>query len=222
MNGFGQRAGAAKAAHADAQPQSGTAYPGRRHAVLKSATGAAHEALDGFTMRAGFFDTASQFVAYLQRMAHFHDAYGHATHASDALGWRAMWQVDQHGAWISEDLRTVGGGTDVSRLPVACDAKLDPARQVLAALKVNCASRLLGSLYVLAGSTLGARMLHKLTVARALPTADGSFYLLHVGGSINWRAFLQFLETAPIDSEDLMIEGALATFSGVQRSLELI
>lgn len=224
MKGLGQGAGTAQAVYADASLQSGTASTGRRHAVLKSATEAAHAELDAFTMRAGYFDDASRFVAYLHRMAYFHNVYARVTHTSDAHGWRAMWQVDRHGAWIAEDLRTFGGFAGVAPLLTAPsrDANLDPAVEVLTALRPKCTSWLLGSLYVLAGSTLGARMLHKLTVARALPTAAGSSYLMNVGSSMSWQQFLQFMETAAIDSEELMIEGALATFAGVQLSLELI
>lgn len=224
MKGLGQGAVSAQAVYADAGLQSGAASTGRRHAVLKSATEAAHAELDAFTMRAGYFDNASRFVAYLHRMAYFHNVYARATHTSDAHGWRAMWQVDRHGAWIAEDLRTLGGVAAVtpSLTAPSRDASADPAAGMLTALKPNCTSRLLGSLYVLAGSTLGARMLHKLSLARALPTAAGSSYLMNVGSSMNWQHFLQFLEGAAIDSEEWMIEGALATFSGVQRSLELI
>lgn len=63
-------------------------------------------------------------------------------------------------------------------------------------------------------------MLHKLTVARSLPAASGSSYLAHAAGSMNWQEFVTFLETTAIDCEDRMIEGALATFAGVHRSLE--
>ncbi len=195
---------------------------GRRHDRLKAATRSAHSALDGFTMDAGFFDNASRFAAYLRGMAHFHSAYAAIVEPNDGLGWRAMWRLDRHAAWIAEDLRSLGHCPAPST-PAAnhLENAVDATARALAPLSPKCVSRLLGSLYVLAGSTLGARMLHRLTVTRALPTPAGSAYLANAGGSMNWQQFLTFLEGAAIDSEDRMIEGALATFAGVQRSLEL-
>jgi heme oxygenase len=132
-----------------------------------------------------------------------------------------MWRLDRHAAWIAEDLRSLGHSPAPSAQRAGQDQNgADAAARALAPLSPKSVSRLLGSLYVLAGSTLGARMLHKLTVTRALPTPAGSAYLANAGGSMNWQQFLTFLEGAAIDSEDRMIEGALATFAGVQRSLE--
>lgn len=221
MKGLEPGSGTAAAANASAESELGSVATNSRHAVLKAATRTAHAALDGFTMQAGFFESASRFGIYLERMAHFHRAYAAVTKSSDVFGWRGKWLVDRHAGWIAEDLHALGQRASPATLSASGGPNADATAHALSTLAPKSASRLLGSLYVLAGSTLGARMLHKLTVTRALPAAGGSSYLAHVGGSINWQQFLVFLESTAIDSEDRMIEGALATFCGVQRSLEL-
>lgn len=222
MTGLEQRSTAAAAGDAGVGNEFGSAPHGRRHDRLKAATRAAHTALDGFTIDAGFFDNAPRFAAYLRGMADFHRAYAAVTRPNDVLGWCAMWHLDRHAEWIAEDLLVLGqSSAPPMRAAVNGGLASDPVAGALAVLEPKSAGRLLGSLYVLAGSTLGARMLHRLTVTRALPTATGSSYLANAGGAMSWQRFLAFLEAAAIDSEDRMIEGALATFAGVQRSLEL-
>lgn len=223
MTGLEQRSTAAVATgEADAGIGLSSAPSGRRHDRLKAATRAAHTELDGFTMDAGFFDSASRFAAYLAGMARFHRAYAAVTRPNDVLGWCAMWHLDHHAGWIAEDLHALGErSAPLTPAAGTGGTATDPAAGALATLEPKSTGRLLGSLYVLAGSTLGARMLHRLTVTRAFPTVRGSWYLANAGASINWQQFLAFLEGAEIDSEDRMIEGALATFTGVQRSLEL-
>jgi heme oxygenase len=196
--------------------QSKPAVGSGRHAKLRAATHGVHAALDSFTIKSGYFENSSRFTDYLCGMAHFHHAYEQAIAGSDTHGWCALWRLDRHSGWIADELWTLGQSRAVSTSGPA-----DPAALALAPLATPCTSGLLGSLYVLAGSTLGARMLHRLTVARSVPAASGSTYLAHAAASMNWQAFLAFLETADIDSEDRMIEGALATFAGVQRSLEI-
>ena len=83
------------------------------------------------------------------------------------------------------------------------------------------AAAVLGSLYVIAGSTLGARMLQRLCLARAVPSQGGSTYLAALAQSLRWADFTAFLESADIASDTGLIDGALATFAGVRGALEV-
>lgn len=180
---------------------------GRRHWQLREATKKVHEHLDAATVKAGYFASAEKFAGYLERLLAFHRVYGPAAECHDPERWCARWAIDRHPHWISHELSLIDGGERSSQ------RKPD--------LVFHGKSGVLGSLYVLAGSTLGARMLHKMTARCSVPAAGGSSYLAALGSSVRWVDFLAFLEAADIGGDDAgMVDGALATFRAVHTSLE--
>lgn len=181
---------------------------GRRHAQLRAATWPVHQALDAFTLRSGYFAGRDKFAAYLERLLVFHRAFDKTAEAQDTFGWRSLWRVDQHPVWISQELQTLSA------------ARLPSTKRVDFVLQGR--SALLGSLYVLCGSALGARMLQKMTAEQNMPAVGGSSYLAALAQSVRWADFLAFLEAADIGGDEAgMIDGALATFRAVHASLEM-
>ena len=176
------------------------------HHQLRHATEAAHRKLDGFTIGAGFFASQGRYSDYLYGLAAFHAAYSQAALPLDKHGWLRRWSIDQHPLWIANEIVQL-------RAPA-------PATQPVVSMTLASRSELLGSLYVLAGSTLGARMLQKMFVENDQPVPGGSAYLEALAGSLRWGDFVAFLKTAE-EWADVSgaINGALATFSCVHRSL---
>lgn len=190
---------------ADGRGERTAGAPGQRHAALKSATRAAHEATDAASLSAGYFEDRTRFADYLHRLQAFHAGYARAVSLHDSSGWRARWSIDQHGPWIAAELAVIAGPVENTTRPLSR----------IEALQIGGRAGLLGSLYVLAGSTLGAHVLNRLCASRDVPGPGGSTYFAALSRSLRWPAFLAFLETADIDSESAMIEGALATFESI-------
>lgn len=180
---------------------------GCRHALLREATWSVHETLDAFTFKSGYFAGPQKFADYLERLLAFHRAYDRAAEGADTLGWRSLWKIDQHPLWIGEELRALSADRAPSIQPIDFALQGRPG--------------LLGSLYVMCGSALGARVLQKMSVDQRMPAPGGSSYLAALAQSVRWADFLAFLETADIGGDEaVMIEGALATFRAVHASLE--
>ena len=74
--------------------------------------------------------------------------------------------------------------------------------------------RLFGALYVLEGSSLGARILFKRAQALGLSAAFGARHLALLSGSIDgWRSFLDRLEGADPFGLELAVTASHATFA---------
>lgn len=183
-----------------------------RHAMLRSLTRDAHARTDRVITAAGIFESANRFVLYLRAMESFHSAYAQAIGATDEAGWCRLWNIDRHSHWIAEDIEAANADllTSAAFVPQADNA----------AFLLSERSALLGSLYVIAGSSLGARVLHTLTVRREIPDAGGSRYLGQLSKSLRWNEFIDFLECVDIDNESEMVAGALATFESVCRHVQ--
>lgn len=183
-----------------AVPQSVRA--GHRIALLRAATSDIHAATERVVEANGFFASPANYTNYLQRLAAFHRAYDLASAGLDHSALH-LFQIDRHEAWLKAELRALG-----RELP-------RPAR-AHAPWRLANASALLGSLYVIAGSTLGARVLCRLTVERGLPRPGGSTYLFAVAGALRWSEAVAYIEQAPGVDEDAMTAGAVATFTHVR------
>lgn len=187
--------------------QGADASTSSRHLMLRSATRRAHEKLDNFTIASGFFSSVSAYTNYLAALLSFHTAYGASSQVQDDLAWLTKWKIDRHPVWLSDELTRLGHKQTSKEAPVPVFALRNRAA-------------LLGSLYVLAGSAVGARMLQRMLAERRIPTPGGSTYLAALASSLNWNEFLLFLEQTDVgrSSEDI-VDGALATFEGVYRTL---
>lgn len=77
-----------------------------------------------------------------------------------------------------------------------------------------CADRLLGTLYVLEGSTLGARLLVRRAAALGLHAGNGAEHLQKQSSDLgNWNAFAALLDSAREVDDETMAQAALATFA---------
>ncbi len=178
-----------------------------RRQRLKEATSEAHRCLDHSLMKQGYFTNAAGFVLYLRRMHTFQLAFDDAAAVVDR-DWYGAWGLHHHRGWIETDLLQAGIPRDAL-----------PAIVPQGGLHIVDRSSLAGALYVLAGSSLGARVLHRLSVERQLPGPSGSYYLSRLAASMRWSEFIKFLEDAEIASEDSMIDGAISTFTCVSNHL---
>jgi heme oxygenase len=163
-----------------------------RRFALRSRTQQAHERLDAAV---GAFSTLSDYRRYVARLASFRLAMDAAL---EAVAWPEHWQ------WRPP---RVAGALAAD----AADLDLPPILAMPAAeasVDLSDPSRLLGALYVLEGSTLGARVLKKRAAVLGLDEGFGARHLTLMSKDIaQWQSFLVVLEGA----EDFDI--ALASLS---------
>lgn len=159
---------------------------------LRDATTDAHARLDARLGPA--FDDAAGYAAFLRGMHRFLRAALAATGGDPVIA--ASVQA------IAQDL------ADLRLDP------LDPAAPVAVPPGAACGWR-----YVVAGASLGARVL--LPRARALGhDADhGARYLAAQAASDHWRTFLATLDAAPADGDRAACDGARAAFAEAEASM---
>jgi heme oxygenase len=166
-----------------------------RRWLLRDSTAQAHAALDAAV---GALDTLEDYHAYLRASARFRapleQRLGELAWPNTFAGWRPRAVA---GA-IAQDLADLGLGAD-----------LPPAD-----LPLLAGDRLFGALYVLQGSSLGARLLFDRARDLGLSAGHGARHLALLSGGIDdWRAFLAHLDAVePLDLP-LAISGAVATFA---------
>jgi len=167
-----------------------------RRWILREHTAAAHAAVDEAI--GGFSDTDS-YKRYLVSVAAFRrpiERMLDAAHWPDAFG---EWRPRTLGAALAADLEDLGltasEGVAASPLPLT-------------------GGRLFGTLYVLEGSPLGARLLFQRAQAIGLSATYGARHLALQSGSIeSWRHFLaRMREEVPFDLEGAL-EGSLSAFA---------
>lgn len=159
---------------------------------LREATTEAHARLDARIGSA--FETRKGYVAFLQGMHRFLDAAAVAVDggAAFAEGRQAL----------AADLNALG-------------AEPPPRRS-----GARCATGALGWRYVVAGSSLGARVL--LVRAQALGwagTDGGARYLAAQAASTEWRCLLAALDASTGDAADAAIAGARDAFACAERCM---
>ena len=173
---------------------------GQRHAALRTGTSALHSKLDAAVTASQFFASLAGYGEYLRRLRGFQLDFETAAARCD-LDWPTRWSADQHVGWLDRDLAALGL---MSRRPASgCTART---------LVLDTTSAMLGALYVVVGSGLGARVLLGRARSLPLPTETGTLYLESLSRVTDWRAFLTFLESVPSISDTVMIESARTTF----------
>jgi heme oxygenase len=167
-------------------------HSGRRF-DLRNRTRQGHERLDAAV---GVFVTLADYRRYLACLGAFRAAMDRALQDiawPEGWSWRPTRIVDQ----LARDAKDLG-------LPPARDRKAD--------VDLTDLSALLGALYVLEGSTLGAQVLRQRAAALGLDRDFGARHLDHMSNDIaQWRAFLLLLDGA----RDFDIERAAASANDV-------
>lgn len=179
---------------------------GARHSLLREATSGRHQALDRDVTAAGYFKSRSAYASYLQRIAEFH-AWFDPEVAREAPDLFARWHIGCHAQRLSDDLRALGG------------AGLQLHRPHTRHIALQRRAQAIGGLYVVIGSSLGARVLRTWAADLQLPPDAGLAYLSHLAASRAWPEFLDLLESEPDLDEAALVDGALATFDAVHRHL---
>jgi heme oxygenase len=178
-----------------------------RHARLREATRDAHAVLDGHV--GGWFESRDGYLAYLTRMHRFHARLDAAVAGIGPLA-RPDFGIAARADRLAADLAALGA-------PVpAFDRASGPALP-----PVGDAAAQLGVLYVLAGSTLGARVLARTVAALGLADGAGATCLAAMARGDAWPRALAEIDAAPDGSEAPMIRAARATFRSVRDHLGL-
>ena len=173
-----------------------------RRWLLRDATAKLHELVDEAV---GTFETLEDYRRYLGAQLRFRESI--ETHVL-AQPWPAQfgnWRPVTISAEIAADMTDLG--VERSAGPY---------------VKLNgTADDLMGIVYVLEGSGLGARVLYKRAQSIGLSQAFGARHLAtHVGHPDSWREFLALLENAePLDMERVS-QASMMTFEHAERAFK--
>lgn len=155
-----------------------------RRFALKRATDAAHTRVEGIIGAAGMFAGVDGYRRYLAATLEIRTRYESMMDVSGAEAvWRA-WPGRRVAHLVARDLADLGGTSGAAEKYVG--QPLKPAE-------------LLGALYVLEGSSLGARVLSKSVSAFGLSDTYGARHLWAQAGEPGvWRDFVDMLETSDV------------------------
>jgi heme oxygenase (biliverdin-IX-beta and delta-forming) len=174
-----------------------------RRWILRERTAAAHLRLDAAV---GQFDSLESYTSYLRSAAAFRGALelelSRCAWPSQFGGWRPTLVADA----LMQDMRDLG---------------VEPLPEVAGETLQLSDDGLFGALYVLEGSTLGARLLVDRAAALGLNAEFGARHLSALTASRDgWRNFLGQLEAAdPLDI-DIAVAGSMATFALAQQAFD--
>lgn len=164
-------------------PRSRPAAPGVRHS-LRAATAQAHERLDACARRVSLADRES-YGRFLQAQSGPVMALEAALHDFGVARLLPDWPLRSRAAALRHDLEYL-------RLPTESSA----------AIRLTSAPQAFGTLYVLEGSRLGARVLLQQILAAAPELKPATRFFSHGSDHRLWTTFLQDLE-AKVGVNDL-------------------
>lgn len=174
-----------------------------RRFILRDRTSQAHASVDKLV---GSFDTPDDYLRYLQGMASFRIPLEASLAAAHWPAHWDYWRPSTIGAAIRSDIHDLGDGQpepghgDVAPVPASEEA-------------------LLGTLYVIMGSNLGAQILYKRAQAIGFTEDHGARHLaIQAGGIGDWRAFLALLDNVGALDMDAVVDAALLTFGSAERA----
>jgi heme oxygenase len=176
--------------------------PASRRFALKAATADAHDRVEDVVRSAGMFDTLEGYRRYVA--------------ATWALRTRFEGLLDMNGAsavWPLWPSRRIAGlaAQDMADLGV-------PARAEEFVPSALTAGELLGVLYVLEGSSLGARLLVRSVSGLGLSADNGAGHLhAQAGEASAWRSFVEVLEASPEPPCHAMANSVFHAFADAYR-----
>ncbi len=164
---------------------------------LREQTTRAHGELDAAV---GVMDSMDRYARYLAGQFRFRDGMEELLTQARYPGWFGAWRPTPLAAAIRADLAGLG-------LPM-------PKSLSAAALAghVGRGSGLVGTLYVIEGAALGARVLSRSVQALGLPDGVGASHLDLQTSGHSWRGFLDLMGSPDIDREEAA-EAAVAVFA---------
>jgi heme oxygenase len=160
---------------------------------LRERTRSLHERLD---TAVGGFETVEQYRCYLKGLRRFRAAMDGAL---KRVVWPSSWSFRPTALAAALDKDAI-------------DVSLSPSDNIAPRIDLSDNSALLGSLYVLEGSTLGARILRQRAAALGLDENFGARHLAVMSKDIaQWQSFLLLLDEAV----DFDVERAAASANAV-------
>jgi len=164
----------------------------------------AHESLDSLI---GALETKRDYRRYLSGMAAFRFAAEAAVESRCFPLWLRDWRPVSTRSALEKDLAAL-------RLPsMTVPSLVPPATD----------SELLGMIYTLEGSALGARLIARRAMALGFDEHNGASHLAaQTAAPANWRLFLDLLEAAPIFNLDEAGEAASRLFQHAHDAMILV
>lgn len=176
--------------------------PGRR-AALRRHVRHAHEQLDTLI---GDLETRQDYLRYLRGIAAFRIAAEKALSAVAYPEWFDGWRPVSTVSALQHDLKVLA-----LRMPDMPEI-VPPCGE----------SSLLGMLYTLEGSALGARLIARKAAALGFDACNGANHLsVQISAPENWRVFLALLEKAPLFDEDEAGSAASALFRHARDTVKM-
>ena len=174
---------------------------GSRRFTLRQQTSAAHESLD---QHIGLFSSPGDYSAYLVGMANFRSCV--EPQLRDLPASLDGWQPSLIGAALTEDMADLGIAVPIAALPARLSLE---------------GSGAFGTLYVLEGSALGARLLYRRAQELGFTATFGARHLAQQSASLDaWSGLLLRLEDAQPFEIDEAIAAANATFAVARQAFE--
>lgn len=179
-----------------------------RRDILRAETAGAHAALEA---ELGPIDSRAAYLRYLCGLYAFRSAYEAVVAACDwPLGWIG-WMPTTLASALAADLADVGKVDAVERISSIAAPDIR-----------NDIDALLGTLYVLEGSSLGARVLVGSARGLGFHGTYGARHLERQATALdNWKAFLDSLNSAPSLNMATVISSAVTTFEHARTSIRL-
>lgn len=158
---------------------------------LRHATSALHHQLD---TSLGEFATTQAYSRYVQKTHCFRLTVEQALLAANEMDWQA------------------DPICDLAALDLA-DLKIRGLPHAEFPVRAWTRSEYLGALYVIEGSSLGARLLYRRARELGMSGIFGARHLAHqAANNGRWRSFLEVLETVPAEEHEAALDAALDVF----------
>ncbi|KQY18121.1 hypothetical protein ASD36_05915 [Rhizobium sp. Root1334] len=172
-----------------------------RRTQLRETTSQAHASLDNMV---GSFDSPDTYRHYLRWISAFREAVEDKLASAVWPGHGDNWDVEMFSGLIAEDLRDL----NVAPQPPVNAPDMELSRESL-----------LGMLYVLEGSALGARVLYKRAQSLGFDADFGARHLaVQSRRSDRWPAFLAMLENADAIDMEQVANASRATFATAEQA----
>jgi heme oxygenase len=165
-------------------PVPGGAKTSSRRFALKAATDAAHTRVEGIVQSAGMFDTLAGYKRFLAASWALRVQHEEQLDAAGAAKLWPLWPGRRIAHLIAQDMADLGVPQPPRPAPLHAAAS---------------EAELLGALYVLEGSSLGARLLVRSAASLGLSAEHGARHLHAQAGDINaWRSYVELMEASRV------------------------
>ncbi len=161
-----------------------------RRFALKRATDDAHSRVEKIVQDAGMFSSRAAYLRYLRATWEMRARFEGLLDRNGAGELWTDWPERKIAGLVAQDITDLGGA-DLGR---AVNARSGLTENVTGPLKPG---ELVGVLYVLEGSSLGARVLVKLATEMGLTPSFGARHLFRQAADRNaWRDFVNLMQSA--------------------------